>query len=198
MAIAQLLIKNLSNTPLPVQAVFERSRQFSQVIGVGKSVDIGGTATPDEVSRNSEIQNLIAKGKISVTWIQGTSDIAPVPGIEDGQGKATSQVMRVPCVAGVGGGADDVVIYSANSPRIRVIDAFFICSTSIGGGTVTLRTATGGGGTAISDALSAAAPGVARNASVSATTSLAAASTLVIRRNHNTIAGEMVILVDNS
>jgi hypothetical protein len=200
MAINQLLIKNLTNAPLPVQAVFERNRQFSQIIGVGKTVDIGATATPDEVSRSSEIQNLITKGKISFTWIQGTSDLTPLPGIEDLQGKSTSQTIRFPFVAGAGAAADDVIIYNANSPRIRIIDTFIMVSSAVAASTAQLRSGLAGGGSTLSDSMATTATGVVRNIAQTTSVSLPAGSTLVLRRSASATraGGEVVIEVDNS
>lgn len=116
--------------------------------------------------------------------------------VPDAKGMSLPIVMRFPIVAGIGGAADDVAIYTADSPfNMRILDVFAIVATSPGvGSSVTLRDTVGGGGVALSDALSVAATGVSRNAAITASPVLASGSSLVVRRSDNTMAGEIVIL----
>lgn len=198
MSINQILVKNLTNTPLPIQAPFSRTNQFSQILGVGKTVDLGPVFDPATVSRSPEIQNLIAKGKISVTYIVGTTDLAPIQGAVDAQGRATAAVLRFPFTAGAGGSADDVLIYTANSPGMRIVDSKVDVSTAVGGSTLTLRTAIAGGGSAVSDAFSTATTGVKRQTTAGTEAVLAAGSTLTIRRSDSGLAGTVVLTITNS
>jgi len=108
----------------------------------------------------------------------------PVPGII---------VIRVPLVAGTPGTPDDVVIYNANSPALRILDTVFYVSASVALATVTLRDATGGGGNALSDAFATSTVGVRRNVSLTATGTIAINGTLVLRRSDRGVAGEAVI-----
>jgi hypothetical protein len=112
--------------------------------------------------------------------------------VADGAGLSTLGVIRKAFVAGVG--TEDVAIYAANSPyTMRIVDVELIVSANIGGATVTLRSALAAGGVALSDALDAATTGHKRDAILTATPTLAAGSSLVIRRSANTVAGEMLI-----
>lgn len=113
----------------------------------------------------------------------------------DANDLSVTHIIRTQFVAGVGGGADDLVIYSANSPYIfRIVDSFAIISTAVGGSTLTLRSATGGAGSTLSSALSTASTGRKREASTS-TPTLAAGSSLVWRRSNNGLEGEAFVLV---
>jgi hypothetical protein len=100
-------------------------------------------------------------------------------------------------VVGIGGGADDIVIYDANAPfPFRVLDAQVLVTTVVPGGTITIRNAKAGGGVALSDDFSTAALG--RNwdyGTVGITPVIPAGGTLVLRRSNNLSAGEMLIPV---
>lgn len=101
---------------------------------------------------------------------------------------------RVSCPSGGSAGTpDDVVIYNANAPlSFRITDCWFTCAAAVVGSTVQLRTASGGGGTALSSALSTAATGTSRN-NDTATRTVAQGGTVVIRRSDRSVAGDMMI-----
>jgi hypothetical protein len=114
----------------------------------------------------------------------------------DGDGLAPLLTLRKAFTAGGGGAADDVVIYNANAPfGFRILDAWLFVSTGVALATATLRTATGGGGSAVSDAFVASAAGTIKLSAQQQTNTIAANGTLVLRRSDNGIAGEVVLLI---
>jgi len=106
-------------------------------------------------------------------------------------------VIRQPFVAAAPGAADDVVIYNANAPfGFRILDSQVLISTAIGGSTVQLRSATGGGGVALSDAFPSAAQGRLRDGATgiaNATKTVAIGGTLALRRSDRGAAGEVIL-----
>lgn len=98
--------------------------------------------------------------------------------------------------AGAGGSADDVVIFNANAPfGFRIVETRFYISTGVALATVQLRTATAGGGSALSDAIVAAATGALLNTLKTGTDTVATNGTLVLRRSDNSVAGEVVLFL---
>lgn len=116
--------------------------------------------------------------------------------VADANGLAAGANIRVAFTAGGGGSADDVVIYSANAPfKFRVLDTKIIISTVVALATVQLRDATGGGGSALSDSLAAAAVGVKRDVLMTSTGTVSSGGTLVLRRSDNGVAGEVIVFI---
>ena len=96
---------------------------------------------------------------------------------------------------GTSGTADDVTVYSAAAPRdFRIIDCWLIVSTAVVGSTVQLRTASAGGGSALSSALSSGATGTARN-NDTATRSVSAGGSVFVRRSDRSVTGSIYLLV---
>jgi hypothetical protein len=98
---------------------------------------------------------------------------------------------------GTPGTPDDVVVWSANSPAaFRLLDGHAIISTGIGGSTIQLRNATGGGGAALSDTYNTSATGRVKDAGTATVTpTLAAGGTLVVRRSDRGVGGEVIIFL---
>lgn len=116
--------------------------------------------------------------------------------VADASGVAPLLVIRKAFTAGITGSADDVSIFSANAPfGFRIVDAWINVATTKSAATVTVRDATAGGGTALSDALSVASSGVVRNTSLTATQTVAKDGSLVLRRSDRACAGELFLLV---
>lgn len=95
-----------------------------------------------------------------------------------------------------GGGADDVTIYNADCPyALRILDCGIqVATAGAGGSTLTVRDTAGGGGAALSSALSTAATAYARTALTTAMGQVAAGGSLVLRRTDNTCVGEFYAL----
>ncbi|HJU22758.1 MAG TPA: hypothetical protein VJ891_09625 [Casimicrobiaceae bacterium] len=131
-----------------------------------------------------------------------TSDQGGGSGFFPGEMPAAGGV-PVPCgviwmsiAAGAGGAADDVTVYNASCPtKYRIVDCFFICTTNVATKNVTVRDASGGGGNALSSALSCNATGTARNNLTSGTKTVAQNGSIYLRRDDSGIAGELCILV---
>jgi hypothetical protein len=94
--------------------------------------------------------------------------------------------------AGVAGTADDVTIYNADAPfAFRIVDVKVLISTAVGGSTVQLRDTSGGGGSALSSALSSAATGTVRN-NDTASRLVSANGSVFLRRSDRGVAGEVI------
>lgn len=131
----------------------------------------------------------LVSGKIPVSF-QPTVDAA---------GLGPLLVIRKSFSAGVPGSADDVTIYNADAPfAFRIIDSFALVSTLIALSTLTLRTATAGGGSAVSDVWPSAAIGVQRNVLMTASSTIALNGTLVLRRSDIGVAGEVMIIIQKT
>lgn len=105
--------------------------------------------------------------------------------------------VRVAYVAAAAGTADDVTVYNANSPfAFRILKAFFVTSTAIGGSTVQVRSASGGGGSALSDVFSSATTGenTSTAGTITATATVAANGSVFVRRSDRGVAGEVILL----
>jgi hypothetical protein len=95
--------------------------------------------------------------------------------------------------AGAGGSADDVSIFTSNAPfNFRILEVIVYTTTAVASSTVTLRSATGGLGSALSSAISTTVAGQTSNNNT-ATTTVASASSLIVRRSDSGVAGEVVI-----
>ncbi len=136
----------------------------------------------------------IANGDVAAATLTPIKDA-----VVDADGLGQMQVIRKAFTAAGPGVADDVTIYSANAPfGFRVVDVWVNIATAISGKTVTLRDAATGGGNALSDAISGTSTGVVRNTALTATRSIAANGSLIIRRSDNGLAGEMFIAIQKN
>jgi hypothetical protein len=114
--------------------------------------------------------------------------------IVDANGLSTVGIIRVAFVAGAGGAPDDITLYNANLPyTFRILDVQVLVSTA--SSTATLRDTAGGVGTALSDTFNTAATGRKRQATTTTAPSLAAGSSLILRRGDTALAGEVLIYV---
>ncbi len=119
--------------------------------------------------------------------------------VADANGLSDVEVIRRAFVAGTPGAPDDVTIYSAAAQSgFRILDAQVVISTLIAAATVQLRSATGGGGVALSDAFVASVVGRKLDAGVgigNVTPTVAAGGTLVLRRSDAGVAGEVIVWI---
>jgi hypothetical protein len=123
-------------------------------------------------------------------------DVESLPAPADAHGQAPTIAMRFPFTAGLGGAADDVVVYNANAPfSFRILDVQVLVATAIASSNAILRSALAGGGAALSDAFDTSVAGRTRDAGTFACPTIAAGGSLVLRRSKNTTAGEVVLLV---
>lgn len=111
-------------------------------------------------------------------------------------GVAVPFVFAIPLVAGTPGTADDVSFFTANAPfGFQVVDTWGDPATAISTNTATLRTATGGGGSALSSALDFGTANVRTRNTLGSSGSVAKGGSLVVRRSDRGIAGTVFVLV---
>lgn len=95
--------------------------------------------------------------------------------------------------AGAGGAPDDVTILAVVPFQVRILDATLDISTAVVGSTATVRNQAGGGGAALTSALSTAATGTVRNNDTATrTTSLS----LFLRRSDSGVAGTIILTLN--
>jgi hypothetical protein len=145
------------------------------------------------------LKQMVADGTVTATFAAEDSDIvntgetvvAPGP---DSMGVSDLLVLRKAFTAGTTGSADDVAVALAVPFGFRIVDVKLVVLTVKAAATVTLRTATAGGGSALSEALSVATAGYVRLGTAStATTTVAAGGNVYLRRSDRACAGELLI-----
>lgn len=114
----------------------------------------------------------------------------------DSVGRGITETIVHIFAAGAGGSADEITVYNANCPgAMRITNVRLFVGTAVGGSTVRLHNATGGGGgTELSDAFDTASTGWKNSATLS-TKTVSNNGTLIIRRSDSGVAGEIVITV---
>ena len=75
----------------------------------------------------------------------------------------------------------------------RIVDAYVLISTAIALSTVQLRDTSGGGGAALSSALTSATAGTIRN-NDTATPTVASGGSVFLRRSDRGVAGEVIVV----
>lgn len=114
---------------------------------------------------------------------------------KDASGLTIGEIINRTFVAGVGGGADDIVIYDGNAPHKLVLeDIVLAVTTNQGGATATIRDAKAGGGNALSSDLDCSTVAKQWDAG-SDIHSILPGGTLVLRRSDNRVAGELIVHV---
>jgi hypothetical protein len=106
-------------------------------------------------------------------------------------------VLRAAYSAAAAGTADDVTVTAAAPFQFRILDIWVRTSTAIAASTIQLRTATGGGGSTLSDAISTGAVGMARTNSGSGFAILANQA-VYARRSDRGVAGAIHLLCERA
>lgn len=140
-----------------------------------------------------------------ISMVNGQATSSPVtPSANasvDADGLAPALVLRKSFASGGGGSPDDVIIYNANAPfGFRILSRQIIVTTAVALSTMQLRSASGGGGSALSDAMSAAAAGLILdlNLIVIGTQTVATNGSIFLRRSDSGIAGEIIITLQKT
>lgn len=183
----QVTFTNLSGTDS-----FYLSQLYRQ-LAPGESVTTRRTMA--QIDADPGLKALIVAGSIGISFTEEPGDdITQGGGLESGIAEALT--IHKEFTAGVAGTPDDVVIYNANAPyAFDIVDCEATITTLQAGSTVQLRSATGGGGSGLSDALSSASTGVRHNATSTTKFSVAKGGTLVVRRSDRGVAGEVNISI---
>lgn len=152
-------------------------------------------ANYDLINSNETCDLQVLERSATPTKWQVIDRLIPASGIASELGGFGVDIaVAVPFVAGGGGAPDDVtIIDTALLPyQVRVLDVILMISTAVVGSTATVRNQAGGGGTALSSALSTAATGTVRNNDTATrTTSLG----LFLRRSDSGIAGTAIVIM---
>lgn len=113
---------------------------------------------------------------------------APAAGLVPG----TVMMIRVPMTAGAGTALDNLVVVPC---KARLVDCQVKTTSTVTSAVVQVFTAAAGGGTACTSSMSAAAPGVTRDALTTATQVFAAGATAYVRQSGGaTLAGGEAVL----
>lgn len=179
------------------------------VLGAGQVIDTrnliagagmtgGGTLAADRTF--NVIANADATMVVNANDIQVGQVLPANQAVVDANGIGSTMVLRKALTAsGATGAADDVTIFSSNAPfKFRVLDAVMYTSTAAAGSsTAALRTASAGGGTLLSGAMATDANGISRPAGTTptATSTVASAGSLFLRRSDRAQVGEVLITI---
>lgn len=193
---ATVTILNLTASPVYVSDIYTS-------VPANASLDI--TRSVSDLSRMAALQSLIAAGSLSaaVTYsadekASGLIDVGTTASAATGIGD--EDIIRVPFAAGVAGTADDVTVYALNSlpyKKLRILDAWAIVATAIGGTTLQVRTQSGGAGTLCAEMSSASTGRAGETATVTASQAITSGASvgLFVRRSDRGVAGEVFIKV---
>ncbi len=130
-------------------------------------------------------------GVIDVSLPDGSIDI---PGLAvEASGYAVPFVLEAALPAAAAGTADDVTITLSTPVQFRIIDAWVRVSAAIGASTIQIRTAPGGGGSALLSPFDTGSTGVVRDSSTSNVT-LSSGFPLYARRSDRAVAGRIYLL----
>lgn len=168
---------------------------------IGRSANSSGDPADISAANNDELcrrtSNTVNFGQLTAGMVPSAL-ITPAMVAVLASSVAGAVLVYVSFAAGAGGSADDVTVFNANAPfAFRVLKTFPWVATGVGGATLEGRSASGGGGSALSSTYDAATPteSPAITSSITATTTVAANGSYFIRRSDSGVAGEWVILV---
>ena len=162
---------------------------------IAPSATITVVRTMAQVDADVPLKTAIVNGLVSIAYTEQAGDDIAGGGVLE-TGIARCEVIHKPFLAGVGGAADDVVIYTANAPyAFDIIDVIAKVSTLINPSTIQLRDTAAGAGAALSDALVSTTTGVKRNATATTSSAVARNGTLILRRSDSGVAGSIDIVI---
>lgn len=168
------------------------ARAGTSVAGTGLTYTTGGTLSVTVPLSDGDKGDIAVSSSGTVFTIDsGTVTPAKLAVIASNIGATFA--IYVSFAAGAGGAPDDVTIYNANAPfSFRILDVTLLTSTAVALSTGQLFSATGGGGTALSSAMTTVTAGTARN-NDSVTHTVATNGSVFLRRSDSGVAGEVII-----
>jgi hypothetical protein len=177
-------LTNLSSTP-------QYLAQFYKELVSGETLTVRRTMA--QIDADISLKALIYAGTVGIAYTEEAGDdIAGGGGLEDGV--AQTLTVRKTFAAGAGGAPDDVAVFNANAPyAFDILDVTLLVGTAVSLSTCQLRSASGGAGSAQSDALSSATTGTKRNAAATAAVAVAKGASVFLRRSDSGVAGEVLI-----
>jgi hypothetical protein len=125
------------------------------------------------------------------TWLE----MPRLNAVADPRGRSIQEVIRFAFTALAPGAVEDILIYNADCPgAMRILDVQLLISTA-SGGTLQLRSATGGLGAALSGSFNTATAGRFRDTGTTATPLVPNNGTVCLRRTNRATAGEVILFV---
>lgn len=153
-------------------------------VATGNLADLGVTTA--KLAASAVTAAKVAAGAIAATAIANNA-AATWP-------KLSPLLMLIMAVtAGVTGTADDFTILTNAPTALLIVDGFFQVTGGANSGNSTYRDATGGGGNALSNALSCSSNGYKRLALTTAMQTVALGGNIYLRRDNDNFAGMAVL-----
>jgi hypothetical protein len=146
-------------------------------------------------------QNQAATFTYDNRWVYlGTSAISADNVSPIRAARAIPFTVYVPCPSGgTAGTADDVTVWNADAPALRILDATLRVSTAVALSSAALRTASGGGGSVVlpdpvtpTQTFLTSATGPFDDVAV-ATATVASGGSLFLRRSDRSVVGELIL-----
>jgi len=178
-------------------------RQFIRhTFSGGELLDVTGICTAEELNRNDQWTALRNAGTFALVVTPGlndTGDVTPAKLALETSGLGVPIVLRTEMTSGgTTGVADDVDVFDADVPfGFRVLKSWALVTTAAGGSTLTVRSETGGGGSAMSGDVPSATTGPQNEGGTNASLSPVAAKngSVFIHRSDRSVTGEFFMLV---
>ncbi len=160
----------------------------------GAYADIQATAASDAVLRESG--SVLGFGTVAQAGL-GNAIVSPAKLAVIASNVGSNFSIYVAFAAGAGGAADDVTIFNGDAPfAFRILKTLPYISTTVAVSSIQVRSATGGGGTALSSLFAAtvATEDPVITSPIAATTTVAANGSAFVRRSDSGIAGEVILV----
>ena len=160
----------------------------------GAYADIQATAASDAVLRESG--SVLGFGTVAQAGL-ANAIISPAKLAVIASNVGSTFSIYLAFAAGGGGAADDVTIFNGDAPfAFRILKTLPYISTTVAVSSIQVRSATGGGGTALSSLFAAtiATEDPVITTPIAATTTVALNGSAFVRRSDSGIAGEVILL----
>jgi hypothetical protein len=200
--LTQIIITNDTTGKLSLQIDLADGRAINHSFPLGGSTwDVGQLTTLPELNRSQNLHAAVDAGQVSVSVTQRAGDIGGSTQVEPINLSTADAISGdVPFAKVIdfsssgGGAARDLDVWTANCPfSVEIVDFTANVTANGGSSTFQLRTATGGGGTAVLGAINSGTTGRSAHAGITAGATIAADGTLQIRMSDGNAAGQAII-----